>query len=241
MLVCLATLLISWSFGAGAQITIIPAAPKRQDVVRVQMPITEAVLKANVSMVANRITVAIETPASDFVLPPARPPLDVVLGQLPAGEYQVEILRHFRGFTQTVSFGTATFVVAEQSSTDPIFGRTDLWWNPNESGWGINVIQHPSGLIFATWYTYDPDGTPAWYVVPTGRWATDSDGSLSTRYTGPIYRTSGPPVTETFDPSRVTRTLVGEAEFIFAGWDFLSVKLTVDGKTITRQLQRQGF
>ena len=30
----------------------------------------------------------------------------------------------------------------------------DLWWNPAESGWGVNFT-HQGDIIFATWFTYD--------------------------------------------------------------------------------------
>ena len=34
----------------------------------------------------------------------------------------------------------------------------------SESGWGIN-LNHESDTIFATWFTYDIDGSPLWLVV----------------------------------------------------------------------------
>jgi hypothetical protein len=40
-------------------------------------------------------------------------------------------------------------------TTGPAFDFTDLWWNAGESGWGLNLIQHANGIIFAMWYTYD--------------------------------------------------------------------------------------
>ena len=39
-----------------------------------------------------------------------------------------------------------------------------LWWNPNESGWGIHFTQR-GNVIFAAWYTYDGTGAPKWYVA----------------------------------------------------------------------------
>ena len=40
-----------------------------------------------------------------------------------------------------------------------------LWWNANESGWGMSITQH-GNIIFAALYTYDDDGQPTWYVIP---------------------------------------------------------------------------
>ena len=31
---------------------------------------------------------------------------------------------------------------------------TGMWWNPDESGWGINVV-HQGDIVFATLFTYD--------------------------------------------------------------------------------------
>ncbi len=36
---------------------------------------------------------------------------------------------------------------------------SDLWWNPNESGWGLSLSHHGDSL-FAVWYTYGPDNRP---------------------------------------------------------------------------------
>ena len=39
-----------------------------------------------------------------------------------------------------------------------------LWWNPLESGWGINFA-HQGDIIFATWFTYGADNQPQWYTI----------------------------------------------------------------------------
>jgi hypothetical protein len=128
-------------------------------------------------------------------------------------------------------------VVSDRSSSGPLQNNTDLWWNPSESGWGLNVIQHGSGIIFATWFNYAPDGKPIWYVIPVGQWVDPI------QYHGPIFRTTGPVVAEIFDPTAVTATMVGNAVLIFDETDFnkMTATLTVDGNTIAKQLQRQGF
>ena len=38
-----------------------------------------------------------------------------------------------------------------------------LWWNADESGWGINFAHHDN-TIFATWFTFDVDTSPLWFV-----------------------------------------------------------------------------
>jgi hypothetical protein len=103
-------------------------------------------------------------------------------------------------------------------------------------------MQHSSSVIFATWFTYDDDGTPAWYVVPEGSWSSfASSGRYANHvFTGPIYRTSGP-ISGGFDPRRVTRTLVGIAQLNFGEWDVLLATFTINGVRTEKRFQRQPF
>jgi hypothetical protein len=63
----------------------------------------------------------------------------------------------------------------------------DLWWaaNGTESGWGVNFA-HQGNSVFATWYTYDVDGTPLWLSALMQRTGT------SNVYAGSLLRTLGP-------------------------------------------------
>jgi hypothetical protein len=234
-----------WSCVAVAQLSVIPAAPRPQETVRVYMPMYNAIVETAISMAGNKVTIALTTQMDEggFPVPPPTAPVDLPIGAFPTGVYEVEVTATPRGAMDSRSLGTATFSVSPQDRSKPLRNYSDLWWTPDESGWGLNIVQHPSGVIFATWFTYDPDGTPAWYVVPSGEWNAVAIGDIGVlyKYRGPVYRTSGPPVADTFDPARVTRTLVGEALFQFLAYDFLRAQLTVDGRTVTKDLQRQGF
>lgn len=68
------------------------------------------------------------------------------------------------------------------SSADPASfdNYTALWWNPQQSGWGLQ-INHVGDLVSATWYTYGEDRKPAWFLFNATR---QSDG----RYTGTLLR-----------------------------------------------------
>jgi lysyl endopeptidase len=109
---------------------------------------------------------------------------------------------------------------------------TDLWWNPAESGWGLNLIQHPSGIIFGVWYTYDADGKRTWFVLPSGSWTS------ANVYTGPLYATAGPAFNGPFDPLQVRRNLVGAATLTFSDAANGTFAYSVNGvsgvKSITR-------
>ncbi|CAN5257523.1 hypothetical protein BH11PSE11_BH11PSE11_15750 [soil metagenome] len=65
----------------------------------------------------------------------------------------------------TTSTGSVTeSCVIEGSSTASVAPLTGLWWNANESGWGMSITQRTS-TIFLAWYTYDATGKPVWYVM----------------------------------------------------------------------------
>jgi hypothetical protein len=120
-------------------------------------------------------------------------------------------------------------------SVAPDTDYTDLWWNPNESGWGLNLVQHPTRTMFGVWYTYESDGTRTWYVVPSGSWTS------STTYTGPLYATTGPAYTQSFNPGSVQPRQVGTATFSFSGPNSGTFSYSVDGVAGTKQIQRQPF
>src|SRR5438477_4426313 len=79
---------------------------------------------------------------------------------------------------------------------------TDLWWNPAESGWGVNLIQQDN-IVFATLFVYDASSQPTWFVG-SALATSGPDTSGRVTFTGPWYRTSGNPwYLGVFDPSVV--------------------------------------
>ena len=59
---------------------------------------------------------------------------------------------------------------------------TDIWYIPQESGWGVNVVQSDT-FLFLTFFIYGADNKPTWYTA-----SLDWDG---TRYSGNVYATQG--------------------------------------------------
>lgn len=59
---------------------------------------------------------------------------------------------------------------------------TDLWFVPDEPGWGVNVVQSDA-FLFVTFFICGDDGRPTWYTASL-TW----DG---TRYAGSLYVTQG--------------------------------------------------
>ena len=116
---------------------------------------------------------------------------------------------------------------------------SDIWWNPNEPGWGVTIADHETQL-FAVWYDYDTDGSGLWFVIPGGIFTSNRRF-----FTGDVYRTTGPSYAVAFDPSAVTSTKAGSASFDFAppGATAGSATFTwtIGSVTHTRQIQRQPF
>jgi len=113
-----------------------------------------------------------------------------------------------------------------------------LWWRSpagSESGWGVNIT-HQGDILFATWFTYDTDGSGLWLVMSNGaKTAPDT-------YSGALYRTTGPSFDASpFDPSRVVATQVGTATFAFGDADNGTFTYTVNGVTQSKPITRQLF
>ena len=113
---------------------------------------------------------------------------------------------------------------------------TALWWNPNESGWGLNVNQQ-SDTVFATLFTYDTNGTPMWLVMSAGA-RTGGD-----TFSGELYRTTGPVFNAVpFTPitgANVTR--VGTMTLAFSGSNAGTLSYSVNGVNVTKSIQKQVF
>lgn len=117
----------------------------------------------------------------------------------------------------------------------PFANFTDLWWDPNESGWGINLVQHSSNVIFAVWYTYDANHRALWLHMSSGRWTSAST------YTGDVYETSGPPANGAFNPNQVQRNVVGTATLSFSSADSGTLTYTYRGMTGSKNLTRMAY
>jgi len=112
----------------------------------------------------------------------------------------------------------------------------DLWWNPAESGWGINLT-HQGNTIFATLFTYAANGQGLWLVMDAGQ--RQADGS----FLGTLYRTTGPafnavPFTP-LGPGNINE--VGTMRLRFQGGENGTLEYSVDGVNVTKAITRQVF
>ena len=124
----------------------------------------------------------------------------------------------------------ASLVRATAFSTD----QSDLWWNPKESGWGIQFVDR-ADKIFATMFVYDQNGVATWYTATMPATSAQS-------WTGDLYLvTKGTwfgnphftPVTQ--NDLRKVGTMTWTAASVTAG----ELHYFVDGTEVRKQLVRQ--
>jgi hypothetical protein len=115
---------------------------------------------------------------------------------------------------------------------------SDLWSNPNEQGWGVNVVQQRE-VVFATVFVYDQARAPTWYVG-SGLVYEPRPGS-SIVFTGPLYQTTGPWFGGAFNPALFTPREVGTITIEFFSITQALITYVVDGLTIAKSMGRQTW
>ncbi len=119
-------------------------------------------------------------------------------------------------------------------SAAPAVDYTDLWWNANESGWGLALTQQ-FGTIFATWYTYDAAGKSIWCVASN---CVVAGSGCS----GEVYQVSGgTPLTAAWNGAGKTVAAVGTVTFAFTDAGNGSMTYSINGVTGNRLITRQVF
>jgi hypothetical protein len=123
-----------------------------------------------------------------------------------------------------------------QSATVSALNVQGLWWgSASQSGWGLNLVQQGS-TVFATWFTYDTDGTGLWLVMPNGAKVGDN------AYSGALYRTTGPSLSAaTFDSAQVGTTQVGNATLSFTDANNGTFSAMVNGARVTKPITREIY
>jgi len=114
---------------------------------------------------------------------------------------------------------------------------TDLWFNPNESGWGLNLIQQGQ-TMFGTLFVYGVGNVPQWFVADD----IEPVGTSQTLFTGQLFQTSGPYFgAGSFDPSAVHAVTVGNITLTFTDVNTATLVYTVNGQQVTKTVTRQTF
>lgn len=136
-------------------------------------------------------------------------------------------LRHYAA-AMVAALGFCLPASATSYGTD----YTDLWFNPNESGWGINLIQQYETL-FATLFVYGADNSARWFV------ASDLRGSQNS-FTGTLYQTTGPAFSAPWTGGQPP-VAVGSMSISFSGPSAGTLTYTVNNATVSKSIQRQTW
>ena len=96
------------------------------------------------------------------------------------------------------------------------------WWTAGgaESGWGV-YFTHQGDNVFASWFTYDSDGTPMWLSATASRVGNGVFSGTLVRTTGPAFNAAP------FDSASVQRTPVGTLTLTFADGNNATFAYTV--------------
>ena len=116
---------------------------------------------------------------------------------------------------------------------------SDIWWDPDEPGWGLTLADHESNL-WAVWYTYRKDGSPTWMFVSGGTF-----DAAHTRFSGTLFQASGPSWRAPFASRAVDVKPVGNVTLDFgpaaASPGQATFTYSVDGVTATKKIERYAF
>jgi uncharacterized protein (DUF1800 family) len=148
--------------------------------------------------------------------------------------YTVNGVVRTKAIAKQVFAADPTCVWGAQANLAAATNYQDLWWNPAESGWGVNFT-HQGDVIFATWFTYNAAGKPWWLIAELRKTAAAS-------YAGTVWTVKGPAFDAvTFDAAKVVDTVVGQASVTFADGNHASFGYTVNGVTQAKAVTRQVF
>jgi len=118
---------------------------------------------------------------------------------------------------------------------------SDLWYDPQESGWGVNVVQQLE-TAFVTLFVYGPDGKPTWYVASDARVIAYQSGGGRPIFAGTLYRTEGSYHGGAFDPARFKIVPVGTISLQALDFDRMRVFYTVEGAPeVVKEVVRQTW
>jgi hypothetical protein len=136
--------------------------------------------------------------------------------------------------TLVVACATSLALVAPVHATD----FNDIWWNPGESGWGLNIA-HQGNTVFLTFYIFGSDGRPTWITALLTRQGTSSTPPVT--FTGQTVVSTGTYYGSQWNAANVTARVAGTASLTFNSVTTGTLTYSIDGVQVTRQIERYAF
>jgi len=126
--------------------------------------------------------------------------------------------------------------LANYSQTDSKY--SDLWWNPDEPGWGIGIF-HYKATVFSVLFVYGATHQPTWYILSLNETTQPGDKAQRT-FDGPVFVTHGTWwLTSPFKLQDVRQ--VGSARVVFPSEGVnASLTYTIDGNTVQTVIRRES-
>ena len=120
---------------------------------------------------------------------------------------------------------------------------TDLWWNPAEPAWSLNIVHHKqlvvggpgSDAVIATWNTFDVNLAPTWVTLNSGTWTNGQT------FTGVLHQTTGSYFANPYLPGQAADSVVGSATLTFSDANNGTLVYTLFGVTSSRAIVRKQF
>jgi hypothetical protein len=113
----------------------------------------------------------------------------------------------------------------------------DMWWSgAAENGWGMSIIERPSGVLFSVIYAYDSAGLPTWYVMPGGTW-----NAQRTSIAGPVYSPRGSPYSAYDATKFVPGAPAGNVTLGFIDLNNATLDYAIAGVSGQKAITRQAF
>lgn len=122
-------------------------------------------------------------------------------------------------------------IVGPAAATPVNVDATDIWYDPNESGWGMQLV-NTDKFVFATLFIYGADGKPTWVTGELQKGETKV-------WTGPLYATSGTYYGSKWNPAELKVREAGSMTFDMPCCDDGTLVYTIDGVKVTKSVRRQ--
>lgn len=142
-----------------------------------------------------------------------------------------------KAFLRSVLVAVVTICVGAAHASTNSSEITDMWWNPAESGWGVNIVLQ-NDVAFMTFFVYDSQRHPVWYTSDVHFQGANGAGALV--WTGNLYATEGPWFGGSFTPNATSRP-GGTVTFALSSLNQATLTYSVDGVPVTKSLQRQTW
>ena len=129
-------------------------------------------------------------------------------------------------------FAVVLLLLCMQASAHTL---TDTWWQPDESGWGANVV-HENNLLVVTLFVHDDERDPHWYTAALTRYGNTQNGDPE--FTGALYESTGSAVGTPWRPQDVHRSLAGSISFRARPDGKAELEYLIDGVTVVKHIER---